>query len=207
MDSTLKSLTITGSAVEDATRSRQKMAGSRKRRLIVKDEEDDFIEKAKAINPVIPRGLPVSKEIPNILPRAAQVPMAQMPRTQVPMAQMPMTQVPQATQFQQKFEGESTVILKPLKHPRVKLQPKITVPTKVLENTTRKARRIQMTVSNLNHRFTRAKKLKDDSEKKSVETIRNYLVEKGVIQPMSKAPERMLRSMYSDFMLLKDHAL
>jgi len=188
------------------------MAGSRKRRLIVKDEEDDFIEKAKAINPVIPRGLPVSKEIPNILPRAAQVPraqmpMAQVPMTQVPRAQMPMTQVPQATQFQQKFEGESTVILKPLKHPRVKLQPKITVPTKVLENTTRKARRIQMTVSNLNHRFTRAKKLKDDSEKKSVETIRNYLVEKGVIQPMSKAPERMLRSMYSDFMLLKDHAL
>jgi hypothetical protein len=43
MDSTVKSLVITGSAVEDAARSRQKATGSRKKRLVVKeeDEEDD----------------------------------------------------------------------------------------------------------------------------------------------------------------------
>ena len=44
-------------------------------------------------------------------------------------------------------------------------------------------------------------------EKKPLDTIREYLVQKGVIQEKSKAPERMLRSMYKDFMLLKDTAL
>jgi hypothetical protein len=74
-------------------------------------------------------------------------------------------------------------------------------------NTTRKARRIKLNVSNLTHRFTRAKKVKDETEKKSMDTVRDYLVQKGVIQAKSKAPEKMLRSMYADFMMLKDQAL
>jgi hypothetical protein len=67
---------------------------------------------------------------------------------------------------------------------------------------TRKARRV--IVPNLSARFTRAKKLRDETEKSSIDTIRNYLIEKGVIQSKSKAPEKMLRSMYNDFNLLKD---
>jgi hypothetical protein len=103
---------------------------------------------------------------------------------------------------------ESSVILKPPKQARVKLQPKIQQPTKPLEiGGTRKARRIRLHVANLTHRFTRAKRVKDDTNNKPTEEIRKYLVEKQVIQANSKAPEKMLRSMYADFMLLKDQAL
>ena len=114
----------------------------------------------------------------------------------------------QHTQAQQP-QAPSNVILKPLKQPRVKLQPKsIHAATPSHANdTTRKARKIHLSVGNLNHRFTRAKRLKDDTEKKPMASIREYLVGKGVIQQKSKAPEKMLRSMYSDFMLLKDQAL
>ena len=120
--------------------------------------------------------------------------------------QQPAGQVQQpAGQVQQ-----SNVILKPLKQPRVKLQPKSSHKSPLISSgidTTRKARRFHLSVSNLNHRFTRAKRLKDDTEKKPMASIRDYLVGKGVIQQKSKAPEKMLRSMYSDFMLLKDQAL
>ena len=171
MDSTIKSLTITGTAVDDATRSRQKaLGGSRKKRVIVKEDEQEdkeFIERVKTV--ILPPKQPV-------------IPLAKPPEI-------------------------SNVILKPPKQQRVKLQPKIIQPVINTDPVTRKARKIHLHTGNLNHRFTRAKKLKDDTEKKSVESIREYLVQKGVIQTMSKAPERMLRSMYSDFMLLKDQAL
>lgn len=178
MDSTIKSLIITGAAVEDATRSRQKALGvSRKKRLIVKGDEEDteFIEKAKAI-------VLAPKQIEQVKP------------VEVKPVEVKPIEV-------------SNVILKPPKQQRVKLQPKIVQPLIQTDPITRKARRIHLHTGNLNHRFTRAKKVKDDTENKSVESIREYLVQKGVIQPMSKAPERMLRSMYSDFMLLKDQAL
>lgn len=102
---------------------------------------------------------------------------------------------------------ETNVILNPPKQSRVKLQPKIHSLKQPELNTTRKARRIKLNVSNLTHRFTRAKKVKDETEKKSMDIVREYLVQKGVIQAKSKAPEKMLRSMYADFMMLKDQAL
>ena len=180
MDASIKSLTITGSAAEDATRARLKASGlgSRKKRTSVKDEEDDFIEQAKklAIKPVqAPVEPPVVKiEVQLVKPEIK----------------------------------ETNVILNPPKQSRGKLQPKVHSSVKHVEpNTTRKARRIKLNVSNLTHRFTRAKKVKDDTEKKSMESVREYLVQKGVIQAKSKAPEKMLRSMYADFMLLKDQAL
>jgi hypothetical protein len=104
------------------------------------------------------------------------------------------------------------VLLNPPKQQRVKLQPKVVPPLNPTniqsENTTRKARKIKLNISTLSHRFTRAKKLKDESENSTIGSIREYLVKKGVIQEKSKAPEKMLRSMYSDFRILKEeHAL
>jgi hypothetical protein len=61
-----------------------------------------------------------------------------------------------------------------------------------------------MSLSNLSHRFTRAKRVHEDTQKKTIDSIRSYLVEKGVIQMKSRAPEKMLRSMYNDFNMLKD---
>ena len=201
MDSNVKSLTITGTAAEDATRFRQK--GSRRKR--VKEQEEDapsdtqFIEQVKKISLV--KAAPVAHVV-------TQSQQAQVQHSQVPIKSQAQQTQAQQTQAQQ-TQVASNVILKPLKQPRVKLQPKsihAAAPIHI-NDTTRKARKIHLSVRNLNHRFTRAKRVKDDTEKKPMSSIRDYLVGKGVIQQKSKAPEKMLRSMYSDFMLLKDQAL
>ena len=193
MDASIKSLTITGSAAEDATRARLKASGlgSRRKRNPVKDEEDDFIEQAKKL---------AIKPAPRIEPTEVKLLVKQEVSPQV-----------QPVKLDPKHELQTSVILNPPKQSRVKLQPK---PSHSLarnleqdKSVTRKARRIKLNVSNLTHRFTRAKKVKDETEKKSMESVREYLVQKGVIQEKSKAPEKMLRSMYADFMLLKDQAL
>jgi len=178
MDSTVKSLVITGVAAEDATRSRQKKISTRKQRQIVK-EDDELIEQVKQ----------------NALAKQ---------ELQKPVINLEVPQIKISKPV------ESNVILKPPKVQRVKLQPKglhQNQPSIDSLNTTRKARRIHLSTTNLSHRFTRAKRLKDDTENKPVASIREYLVNKGVIQQKSKAPESMLRSMYSDFMLLKNPAL
>jgi len=190
MDPTIKSLTITGTAAEDATRSRLKGSKSRKKRSELKDEEDEFTEQVKSFSsqtkpPVIQISPPIQKQVPiqenTIKPVVITRPLEQI--------------------------KETSVVLNPPKQARVKLQPKSQVLKTPEVNMTRKARRIKLNVSNLTHRFTRAKKVKDETEQKPVETIRDYLVQRGVIQEKSKAPEKMLRSMYSDFMLLKGPAL
>jgi hypothetical protein len=194
MESSIKSLTITGTAAEDAMKPRR--SGSRKKRQSAGDmeaepEETQFIENAKR--------LVLGKQAAPAMITHVQAPVkAPVVPTPVIPAQEPVRPT----------EG-GTVILKPPKQSRVKLQPKI-VPASISAQSgpqTRKARRIKLTVANLTHRFTRAKRVRDDTEKKSGGAIRDFLVQKGVIQAKSKAPEKMLRSMYSDFMLLKDQAL
>ena len=182
MDPMIKSLTITGTAAEDATRSRLKGSKSRKKRSDMKDEEDEFTEQIKSFSsqtkpPIIQATPPVQVNIIKPVVR-------------------PLEQIKQ-----------TNVVLNPPKQARVKLQPKSQVLKTPEVITTRKARRIKLNVSNLTHRFTRAKKVKDETEQKPVESIRDYLVQRGVIQEKSKAPEKMLRSMYSDFMMLKGPAL
>lgn len=193
MDSTVKSLVITGTAVDDATRSRQKKPSTRKHRQIIKEEDDELLEQAKQLAKTQIQTQQVSQQKPiiHLESKVVQPPHVQQLKT----ITKPV---------------ESNVILKPPKIQRVKLQPKIqqqVQPTSESLNTTRRARRIHLSTANLSNRFTRAKRLKEDTEKKPVSSIREYLVSKGVIQQKSKAPEKMLRSMYSDFMLLKDQAL
>ena len=197
MDSNVKSLIITGTAAEDATRFRQK--GSRRKRVKEpkpepeQGQDSQFIEQVKKISLVKSAPAIFQNQVTQVRPQQPQ--------------QNQQNQQPQQNQQNQQSQ-QSNVILKPLKQPRVKLQPKSghIASTNALD-TTRKARRIHLSVGNLAHRFTRAKRVKDDTEKKPMASIRDYLVGKGVIQQKSKAPEKMLRSMYSDFMLLKDQAL
>lgn len=210
MESSIKSLTITGSAAEDAMKPRRS-GGSRKKRQADADnmvgngaeEDTEFIENAKRLV-LGKQAAPsmITHVQPQVKPQAQAQAQLQL-QAQAQAQASPASALP--------LEGGS-VILKPPKHPRVKLQPKIaanTINTQIHHGhaQTRKARRIRLTVANLNHRFTRAKRVKDDTDKKSSDTIREYLIQKGVIQAKSKAPEKMLRSMYSDFMLLKDQAL
>lgn len=169
---TIKSLTITGTAAQDAMKPRR--STSRKKQTGAEDE---------------------------ILPEPFSPKMPVKPQAPVQPVQQPVQPV--------QVQEAGSVILRPPKVQRVKLQPKIQMkpliqtPSSVAH--TRKARKIHMV--NLNHRFTRAKKVHAESGAKPMESIRDFLVGKGVIQMKSKAPEKMLRSMYSDFMLLKDQAL
>jgi hypothetical protein len=100
-----------------------------------------------------------------------------------------------------------SVTLNPPKQPRVKLMPKVSgVKTQPVQNQTRKVRKIQL--PNLTNRITRAKRVSDETKKVPIDKIKEYLINKGVIQAKSKAPDSMLRSMYGDFNILKDgHAL
>lgn len=225
MDPSIKSLTITGSAVEDANKSRRPV-GSRKKRQS-KMEEEEFIEQAKELSrqssPIVqPPAAPILAATAVIAPVNVQIqkqepvarPIISIPTAKEPIAQAPVVHIREERK-EPEYDGGAKVILKPAKNPRVKLQPKHSSQSQTHSSGqnsqsqphTRKARRFRLSVSSLTHRFTRAKRVKDDMENKPIHKIREYLVQKGVIQEKSKAPERMLRSMYKDFMLLKDTAL
>ena len=185
MDSSIKSLTITGAAAQDAMKPRR--SNSRKKQTTGGSENDEIPSSEFSV-------------AARILPRQPVIPI----KTQnVPALQQQKLPVQPVPQTQHLIQEAGSVILKPPKVQRVKLQPKIQPQAPVAH--TRKARKIHMV--NLNHRFTRAKKVHAESGAKPMEVIRDFLVGKGVIQMKSKAPEKMLRSMYSDFMLLKDQAL
>jgi len=218
MDASIKSLVITGTAVEDAARSRRPI-GSRKKRS-TRQEDEEFLDKVKEFSsqesprPIIKVDTPTHTE--------SKVEFKVQPKLEVKLQaklepsleqkiepKIQLLPKPEAKP-EPVYDGTPKVILKPAKNPRVKLQPKggnqITSTTNSMPHT-RKARRFRLSVSSLNHRFTRAKRVKDDTDKKSMSSIREYLIQRGVIQEKSKAPEKMLRSMYKDFMLLKDTAL
>jgi hypothetical protein len=221
MDETIKSLTITGDAATSMNKSRRPV-GSRKKRN-QKEDDEEFIEQAKQYSlekskaPETPAVVlkPATVLKPSFLKAEVNRPevnrpevKVQSPQTLIVKTETPRAYVPPVNNHPPvDYDGSSKVILKPSKFPRVKLQPKAhsKVAPQVVQ--TRKARKIRLTVGNLKHRFTRAKRVKDETEEKSMETIKSYLVHKGVIQEKSKAPDRMLRSMYRDFMLLKDTAL
>jgi len=218
MDASVKNLTITGAAASlgDILKPRRKRGISRKKPtegLEEQEEEEDQMKESIA---------PVKAVISKIGPSAPVQAAAPMLPVQVrPMQTLPV-QVPKPILAPNPIlapkpilaakpplfnAGTQKVNLIPPKSPRVKLNPKMTgghisgqSDARALQ--TRKARRV--IVPNLSARFTRAKKLRDETEKSSIDTIRNYLIEKGVIQSKSKAPEKMLRSMYNDFNLLKD---
>ena len=207
-DDSIKSLTITGTAAEDGMKSRR--PSSRKRRQKVEDiyEEPDPLappEPPMPVRPIArtPQQVPQQVAQP-VKPQPQQQPQQQQQPDRVPWKAPPISQ--------EGGQPAGKIVLNPPKTPRIKLQPKTSqvaakVSPQANTNTTRKARRFRLTVSNLNHRFTRAKKVTEHSNRQPIQSIRDYLLQKGVIQAKSKAPEKMLRSMYSDFMILKDPAL
>lgn len=226
MDDTIKKLVITGQAAEDVLKPSRR-GGSRKKRggsakgdditaevsatPIETDEHDDeLINSLKKIATASPASV---TQRPNSVIVAKPTPTpSPAPPTRV--LSHPAPQTLSQHQVHQHPVLAAKVILKPPKQLKVRLQPKMAggaqakpaAPVASVAQT-RKARRIKLTVANLNHRFTRAKKVRETTDKEATDTIREFLVKRGVIQAKSKAPEKMLRSMYADFMLLKDHAL
>jgi hypothetical protein len=103
--------------------------------------------------------------------------------------------------------GGQKVILNPQK-PRVKLlstSSQAPASASRMKSNTRKIRRVS--IPNPNRKITRAHKTSLETKQTPLDYIRSFLVGKGVIQEKSKAPEKMLRSMYNDFALLKTNAL
>jgi hypothetical protein len=70
-----------------------------------------------------------------------------------------------------------------------------------------KTRKIRVGLNGMRKRMTRAKKIHSDSQEKSASEIRKLLVESKLIKADSKVPEPLMRSMYKDYLLLKDRAL
>lgn len=212
MDSSIKTLTITGSAATSTSEVKKSRRASRRKK--VEDEEGD--ESAPGPGPGQP--LQIEKTSVASVPSVPSVPLViqKLPNrnsylpTPAPAPKVTLVQKPPQIQAppveKQEVKPATSVILNPPKVQRIKLQPKATHVQHIQKQAagTRKARRISMSLSNLNHRFTRAKRVHEDTQKKPIDTIRSYLVEKGVIQMKSRAPEKMLRSMYNDFNMLKD---
>jgi hypothetical protein len=80
-------------------------------------------------------------------------------------------------------------------------------PPKTKAKTMKVARRIRMNVDGLSKKLNRAKTIKKESEKMAIEKVKSELVKVGLIKGDSKAPEGILRQMYSDFQMLKQRAL
>ena len=74
-------------------------------------------------------------------------------------------------------------------------------------NQTRKARKIKVSISGLNKRMTRHKKIQKQAKLESIESIKKKLMESKLIKAESKAPESMLRQIYADYETLKNKAL
>jgi hypothetical protein len=74
---------------------------------------------------------------------------------------------------------------------------------KLFGGATRKARKIHFRVKGVTSRLAKAKKAKKMADQASVSTIRSKLESAGVIKKGSKAPEKMLRTMYADLLITK----
>jgi hypothetical protein len=149
---------------------------------------------------------PVMPQKP-VLPARPMLPVQPVQQPARPMLAQPVQPNTFASSPIEKPKEITSVTLNPPKQPRVKLMPKVSgVKTQPVQNQTRKVRKIQL--PNLTNRITRAKRVTDETKKVPIDKIKAYLINKGVIQAKSKAPDSMLRSMYGDFNILKDgHAL
>jgi hypothetical protein len=71
-------------------------------------------------------------------------------------------------------------------------------------------RKIRLQLSNMKKRFSTAKVIHKDSKEKSIEDIRKLLEEAKLVKPVKegkKVPDEILRSIYKDYLLLRNKAL
>jgi hypothetical protein len=209
MDSSVKTLTITGAAAHqttanDPTRPRRSSAGRSRKKRDEPDVGDESHGKSvirqeaplpqPAPTPIAvpkppvygttPTPTPTPKPIPTPTPTPIAVPKPPVySTTPTPTPHQSVTLVPKP-----QSSTPQKVILNPPKNPRVKLNPKMlgghASHAHIKQGHTRKARRF--IVPNLSSRFTRAKKLGEETKKTSIDDIRSYLVGRGVIQAKSK---------------------
>lgn len=69
------------------------------------------------------------------------------------------------------------------------------------------AKKIRMSMSSLSNRMTRAQKIRKESKDLSMDKIKEALKNAHLIKETTKAPDAILRQMYTDYLLLKNRAL
>lgn len=77
----------------------------------------------------------------------------------------------------------------------------------VARATTRKTRKIKMSMRGLTKKIKRARSIRQTATDTTLEQIKKELHKAGLIKAQSNAPEPILRQMYADFMTLKTRAL
>jgi hypothetical protein len=104
---------------------------------------------------------------------------------------------------------KAKVVLEPKKKEETKQLPKLKLeaPKKRHATSTRKARKIRVSLSNLNKRITRHKKIQKEAKVVPIEQIKKSLVEAKLIKQETKAPDNILRQIYADYQALKNKAL
>ena len=110
--------------------------------------------------------------------------------------------------------GKPKIILKAANKPIHKVVLSVSkIPTIKVEeshpkNKSRKfSKKIMFSLKNLRKKINKAKTIRKHSEEKSLDEIKKILSEAKLIKVDSKAPEPMIRQIYSDFMMLKHKAL
>ena len=73
--------------------------------------------------------------------------------------------------------------------------------------TRKAAKKIRMSLHGLGKRVTRANNIRKDAVKQPIAEVKKTLVSAKLIKEGSKAPDDILRKMYSDYMMLKNRAL
>ena len=69
------------------------------------------------------------------------------------------------------------------------------------------AKKIRMSLNGFGKRVTRANTIRKEATKQPIAEVKKTLVSAKLIKADSKAPEDILRKMYSDYMMLKNRAL
>ena len=69
------------------------------------------------------------------------------------------------------------------------------------------AKKIRMSLGGFGKRVNRANTIRAESNKQKIDDVKKTLVEAKLIKADSKAPETVLRTMYADYMMLKNRAL
>ena len=191
MDPNTKTMTITGGAAESYMNKGSK---TRRRRSTAQEggtAPGTMNQLASTKAPVTPEAPPVTPSQPSNLAKLTNS------------APAPLT-------------GGSVATAKPVKvvlgpkaaKSQVILSPKKPVTATAAHAKTRKhAKKIRMSLGGFGKRVTRANKIRFDAKKQGIEDIKKILKEAKLVKDTTKAPETVLRAMYSDYMMLKSRAL
>jgi hypothetical protein len=205
-----KKIAIKGGAVEDYTKSK----GLKKRST--RKQKGGYDEPTGPEIPITPTNLKAAANITKVVKGGATLPgsnpnpqppenIKQMPALQAA-GTIPPTVNPPPANAQQK--GGKLVL-----EPKKKVKGKLILAPPTHEGKKGKrghTRKIRLQLSNMKKRFTTAKNIHKDSKEKSIEDIRKLLEEAKLVKPAKdgkKVPDEILRSIYKDYLLLRNKAL